>query len=69
MKHLEDNNILTTFNHGFRSRYSCESQLIVPMEDLLQAYDKNTQVDCAILDFLIISKAFNTVPHKNYCTN
>jgi hypothetical protein len=48
MKHLEDNNILTTFNHGFRSRYSCESQLIVTMEDLLQAYDKNTQVDCDI---------------------
>jgi hypothetical protein len=61
MKHLEDNNILTTLNHGFRSGYSCESQLIVTMEDLLQAYDKNTQVDCAILDF---SKAFDTVLHK-----
>jgi hypothetical protein len=57
-KHLEDNNILTTLNHGFRSGYSCESQLIVTMDDLLQAYDKNTQVDCAILDF---SKAFDTV--------
>jgi hypothetical protein len=61
MKHLEDNNILTTLNHGFRSGYSCESQLIVTMDDLLQAYDKNTQVDCAILDF---SKAFDTVLHK-----
>jgi hypothetical protein len=61
MKHLEDNNILTTLNHGFRSGYSCESQLIVTMEDLLQAYDKNAQVNCAIIDF---SKAFDTVPHK-----
>ena len=61
MKHPEDNNILTTLNHGFRSGYSCESQLIVTMEDLLQAYDKNAQVNCAILDF---SKAFDTVPHK-----
>jgi hypothetical protein len=31
------------------------------MEDLLQAYDKNAQVNCAILDF---SKAFDTVLHK-----
>ena len=61
MKHLEDNNILTTLNHGFRSGYSCESQLIVTMEDLLQAYYKNTQVDCAILDF---SNAFDTVSYK-----
>ena len=36
--------------------------IIVAMEDLLlQAYDKNTQVDCAILD---LSKAFDTMPHK-----
>ena len=61
MKHLEDNNILTDLNHGFRSGYSCESQLLVTMEDLLQGYDSNTQIDCAILDF---SKAFDTVPHK-----
>ena len=61
MKHLENNNLLTSLNHGFRSGYSCESQLIVTMEDLLQSYDKNTQVDCAVLDF---SKAFDTVPHR-----
>ena len=61
MKHLEDNNILTNLNHGFRSGYSCESQLLVTMEDLLKAHDSNTQIDCAILDF---SKAFDTVPHK-----
>ena len=61
MKHLEDNSILTNLNHGFRSGYSCESQLLVTMEDLLGAYDTNTQIDCAILDF---SKAFDTVPHK-----
>ena len=61
MKHLEDNNILTDLNHGFRSGYSCESQLLVTMEDLLRGYDSNTQIDCAILDF---SKVFDTVPHK-----
>ena len=61
MNHLERNNVLTNLNRGFRSGYSCESQLIVTMEDLLQAHNRNTQVDCAILDF---SKAFDTVPHR-----
>ena len=63
MKHLEDNNILTNLNHGFRSGYSCESQLLVTMEDLLKAHNSNAQIDCAILDF---SKAFDTVPHKKF---
>ena len=59
MKHLEDNNILPNLNHGFMSWYSCESQLLVTMEDLLKAHNSNTQIDCALLDF---SKAFDTVP-------
>ena len=45
------------------TRRSCQSQLLVTMEDLLGAYDTKTQipVDCAILD---VSNAFDTVPHK-----
>ena len=66
MNHLERNNILTNLNHRFRSGYSCQSQLIVTMEDLLQAHNRNTQVDCAILDF---SKAFDIVPHRKLSTN
>ena len=61
MSHLEENNILTNLNHGFRSGFSCESQLLTTMNDLLTAYDQGKQVDIAILDF---SKAFDTVPHK-----
>jgi hypothetical protein len=45
---------------GFRSGYSCETQLIVTLSDLLQSYDQNKQIDVVILDF---SKAFDTVPH------
>ena len=45
-------------NHGFRSGYSCETQLITTINDLLQEHDKGKQVDIAILDF---SKAFDTV--------
>ena len=61
MKHFEKNKILTNLNHGFRSGYSCESQLLTTAQDLLTSFDKNKQVDIAILDF---SKAFDTVPHK-----
>ena len=60
--HLESNNILTHLNHGFRSGYSCESQLLTTTHDLLNSFDqKKKQVDIAILDF---SKAFDTVPHR-----
>ena len=61
MKHLETNKILTNLNHGFRSGYSCKSQLLTTINDLLKEHDKGHQVDVAILDF---SKAFDTVPHN-----
>jgi len=60
MKHLETNKILTNLNHGFRSGYSCETQLITTLNDLLTEHDQGNQIDIAILDF---SKAFGTVPH------
>ena len=58
--HLDRQGILTPFNHGFRGRHSCESQLLVTTHDMLQWVDRGEQVDVAILDF---SKAFDTVPH------
>ena len=61
LKHLESNKILTNLNHGFRSGYSCETQLITTLDDLLNEHNKGHQVDIAILDF---SKAFDTVPHN-----
>ena len=56
LKHLENLKILTTLNHGFRSGYSCTTQLLVTTEDLLRSFDNNIQLD--------FSKAFDTVPHK-----
>ncbi|XP_071178013.1 uncharacterized protein [Mytilus edulis] len=61
LKHLEKNKILTNLNHGFRSGYSCETQLITTINDFLQEHDKGHQIDVGILDF---SKAFDTVPHN-----
>ena len=60
MNHLEKHNILTSLNNGFRSGYSCETQLAVTIHDMLQSFDKTKQLNIAILDF---SKAFDTVPH------
>ena len=59
-KHFEDHKVLTNINHGFRSGYSCETQLTITIDELAKNLDKGLQTDVAILDF---SKAFDTVPH------
>ena len=61
LDHLDRNNVLTHLNHGFRKGFSCETQLMVTMDDLFKQYDNNIQSDIIILDF---SKAFDTVPHN-----
>jgi len=61
LHHLETHSILTPLQHGFRSGHSCETQLIVTLQDLMKANDDKDQIDIAILDF---SKAFDTVPHQ-----
>ena len=62
LNHLEKNNILTKLNHGFRSGFSCKTQLLITAFDLFNSFKRKKQTDVAILDF---SKAFDTVPHKN----
>ena len=61
LTHLEKHKILSDLQHGFRSGHSCESQLIITINDLLEAYNDKDQIDLVILDF---SKAFDTVPHQ-----
>ena len=61
MGHLDENSILVKFQHGFRTQHSCESQLIITLNDLTKNMDNNTQTDLFILDF---AKAFDTVPHE-----
>ena len=64
--HLERHGILTPFNHGFRSKYSCEMQILHTLQDLLTFRDRKIQVDMAISDF---SKAFDTIPHDHLLGN
>ena len=56
--------ILTTLNHGFRTKHSCENQLLLTLQDLMTYRDKKKkdQIGIAVLDF---SKAFDTVPHDS----
>ena len=62
MKHLDELDILSDCQHGFRSRRSCESQLITLVHELATALDPGKQqIDLAVLDF---SKAFDRVPHQ-----
>ena len=62
MQHLTTNNILSDNQFGFRLKHSCESQLLVTVNDITRAINNNMQVDAAILDF---SKAFDKVAHKH----
>ena len=50
LNHLEKNKILTNLNHGFRSGVSCETQLLVTMNDLLNFNEQGSQTDNIILD-------------------
>ena len=59
MAHFDQQNILHDAQHGFRKR-SCESQLILTVQDLAKGLDDNGQIDAVLLDF---SKAFDKVPH------
>ena len=60
--HLETNNILRICSNqfGFRTSRSCESQLLLIIDDFARALNNKLQVDIGILD---LSKAFNKVPH------
>ena len=59
--HLEQHNILVDYQHGFRRRRSCESQLLITAHDLASILDDHAQVDVAVLDF---ANAFDKVPHQ-----
>ena len=61
--HLEKYDIPTSFQHGFRKAHSCETQLLLTVDDLMNSFDQKIQSDIAILDF---SRAFDT-DHMNDC--
>jgi hypothetical protein len=56
MNHLSQNNLLSDNQHGFRTRRSCETQLITTVQELAKNMSSGKQIDAILLDF---SKAFD----------
>ena len=61
MSHLDIHQILSDQQHRFRNTGSCESQLILTVQDLAAALKEKEQVDVILLDFSI---AFDKVSHQ-----
>lgn len=64
MDHIEVNNILSKFQHGFVPRRSCSTQLVSCLEKWTEILDRGSSLDAIYLDF---SKAFDSVPHQRLC--
>ena len=58
VSHLDRHNILYDLQHGFRAKRSCETQLVMLVEDLARGCTDGKQTDLILLDF---SKAFDNV--------
>ena len=61
MNHNDKHGILYEFQHGFRSKLSCETQLLEFYHDLCSNCYEGHQTDALVMDF---SKAFDKVGHK-----
>lgn len=57
---LNDNVVLSSFQHGFRKGFSTVTQLTSVVHSFAQVLDKSGQVDVIFIDFC---KAFDLVPH------
>ena len=61
VSHMDKYNLLYALQHGFRSKRSCETQLVTLIEDLMRNSIASNQTDLVLLDF---SKAFDKVSHQ-----
>ena len=62
MGHLDNNDILTDRQHGFRAKRSTETQLLQTVHDFTSDIEKGNTIHVGVLDF---SKAFDKVPHEH----
>ena len=61
MTHFDSNDLLNSFQHGFRSKHSCETQLVNFTQEIFDNLENGKQTDLIIMDF---SKAFDKVDHN-----
>ena len=59
--HLEKYDLLQPSQHGFRSGFSCGSNLLSFLETITSLVDAKENVDAIYLD---LAEAFDKVPHK-----
>ena len=62
MNHLLTCNLLSDYQHGFRSGRLCETQLLRVMNAWMESLESHHEVDIIYLDF---QKAFNKVPYEH----
>ena len=60
MSFYDKHNILSPYQHGFRSNHSCETQLISFSQEVHDNLELGQQTDIIVMDF---SKAFDEVDH------
>ena len=61
VQYLEDNNLLSNKQHGFRKGRSCLTQLLKHFDKILNNYLNNSETDVIYLDY---AKAFDNVDHQ-----
>ena len=61
VSYLEDAELLSRHQHGFRSRRSCSSQLLELLDEWTSCLERGDPVGALYLDF---RKAFDSVPHQ-----
>ena len=60
-KYLANCNILFELQHGFREKRSCETQMVMLVDEIAKNMQTGKQTDLIFLDF---SKAFDNVAHE-----
>jgi hypothetical protein len=58
---IDENNIISSCQHGFRSSYSTDTAMLDLMRHVLPAFSNKSFAICVFIDF---SKAFDTVDHR-----
>ena len=61
MSQIKAHGILTDSKHGFPKRCTCDTQLIVTINNPAKGLDQSEQIDAILLDF---GKAFDKVAHS-----
>ena len=61
LTHLANHKILSDAQHGFRKRRSCDTQLLLALNDFARGLEDKSQADIIFLDF---AKAFDKVSHQ-----